>query len=232
MYNRVLLKLSGETLSGSGKKGFSNSCITYLIDEIKAVVERDVCLGIVIGAGNLFRGRELQRIDPLLGDQIGMLGTNINALYLKASLKDAGIKASVFSQLINLPSSQKINYENIETALSKGEVVIFGGGTSNPLFTTDTAAALRALEMQAQIIIKATKVDGIFSSDPKINPEAIKYDTLTFSQAIEKGLKIMDMEAFSICRRYAMTIQVLDFFKPGSLLKAVMGEKIGTKCTN
>ena len=231
MYERVLLKLSGEALSGEGNKGFSEESIEHLTHEIKGVFEKKVAMGIVIGAGNLFRGKELEKMDPRLADQVGMLGTNINAIYLKSSLEKLGMKCRVFSQLVSLQSTETINYDRVEDALSKGEVVIFGGGTGNPFFTTDTAAALRAVEMKAQLIIKATKVDGVFSSDPRRDPKAVKFDHLTFSQAIEKNLKIMDVEAFSICRRYSMPIQVIDFFKPGNLIKAVMGEKIGTKCT-
>ncbi len=232
MYERVLLKLSGEAMSGEGRKGFSEESIGYLTGEIKTVLKNEISLGIVIGAGNLFRGREMEQIDPRLADQVGMLGTNINAIYLKAMLEAKGIKCRIFSQLVNLQSTESINYDRIEDALSKREIVIFGGGTSNPFFTTDTAAALRAVEMDAQIIIKATKVDGVFSSDPRKDPNAQKYDELTFSEAIEKSLKIMDVEAFSICKRYNLPIQVIDFFKPGNLYKAVLGEQIGTKCTH
>ncbi len=231
MYERILLKLSGEALSGEGSKGFSEESMRYLTEEIKDVFETKVAMGIVIGAGNLFRGRELEQIEPKMADQIGLLGTNINAVYLKASLEKRGMNCRVFSQVVNLQSVEKLNYDRIRDAFALGEIVIFGGGTSNPFFTTDTAAALRAVEMDAQIIIKATKVDGVFSSDPRHDPKATKFDQLTFSQAIEKNLKIMDVEAFSICRRYNMPIQVIDFFKPGNLLKTVMGEKIGTKCT-
>lgn len=232
MYQRVLLKLSGEALSGEGSKGFSEESIRYLTEEIKAVFEKKVSMGIVIGAGNLFRGRELEQIEPKMADQIGLLGTNINAIYLKASLEEKEMTCRVFSQVVNLQSAEKINYDRVQDALDQGEIVIFGGGTSNPFFTTDTAAALRAVEMNAQIIIKATKVDGVFSSDPRHDPTATKFDHLTFSEAIEKNLRIMDVEAFSICRRYNVPVQVMDFFKPGNLLKAIMGEKIGTKCTH
>jgi uridylate kinase len=167
-----------------------------------------------------------------MADQIGLLGTNINAIYLKASLEEKEMACRVFSQVVNLQSAEKINYDRVQDALDQGEIVIFGGGTSNPFFTTDTAAALRAVEMNAQIIIKATKVDGVFSSDPRHDPTATKFDHLTFSEAIEKNLRIMDVEAFSICRRYNVPVQVMDFFKPGNLLKAIMGEKIGTTCTH
>ncbi|MFP4460864.1 MAG: UMP kinase [Thermotogota bacterium] len=232
MYKRVLLKLSGEALSGEGSKGFSEESIRYLTEEIKEIFEKRVALGIVIGAGNLFRGREMSQIEPKMADQIGLLGTNINAIYLKASLEKRRMTCRIFSQVVNLQSAEKVNYDRIQDALSQGEVVIFGGGTSNPFFTTDTAAALRAVEMKAQIIIKATKVDGVFSSDPRLDANAKKFDHLTFSNAIEKNLKIMDVEAFSICSRYNMPIQVIDFFKPGNLLKTIMGEKIGTNCSH
>jgi uridylate kinase len=229
MYNKILLKLSGEALSGEGGTGFSKEQMIYLVEEIKAVFKQKVSIGLVVGAGNIFRGAELEGLEPKMADQIGMLGTNINAIYLKAFFEKAGMPARVFSQVVNLQSTEKINYDRVSDAMEKGEIVIFGGGTSNPFFTTDTAAALRAVEMGAQIIIKATKVAGIFSADPRIDKEAVKYDTLSYSEAIVKNLKIMDTEAFSICKRYGMNIQVINFFEKGNLLKAVMGEKVGTK---
>jgi len=229
MYQRVLLKLSGETLSGEGEKGFSGERTDFLIRELQKVVAEGVALGVVIGAGNLFRGKDLAGIETKMADQIGMLGTNINAIYIKTMLEKAGMKARVFSQIVDLQSTKRINYDEINSAFDAGNIVIFGGGTSNPLFTTDTAAVLRAVEMDAGIVIKATKVDGVFSEDPRKVPDALKYDELTFEEAIEKNLSIMDIEAFSICRKMGLDIRVIEFFKADNLLNAVKNQSVGTR---
>lgn len=228
MYKRVLLKLSGEVLSGEGEKGFNIDKIIYLIDELKSVLEYGTNIGIVIGAGNLFRGREMKELSPTIADQIGMLGTVINALYLKDLFEKHGLRTVVVSQVTSLPSIRPIHYDDINLYFDAGYLVIFAGGTSNPFFTTDTAAALRAVEMKADILIKGTKVSGIFDKDPKKYEDAIKFDKLTFDEAIEKELKIMDTEAFSICRRYNMKILVMDFFKKGNLLRVIREENVGT----
>lgn len=228
MYKRVLLKLSGEVLSGEGEKGFNIDKIIYLIDELKSVLEYGTNIGIVIGAGNLFRGREMKELSPTIADQIGMLGTVINALYLKDLFEKHGLRTVVVSQVTSLPSIRPIHYDDINLYFDAGYLVIFAGGTSNPFFTTDTAAALRAVEMKADILIKGTKVSGIFDKDPKKYEDAIKFDKLTFNEAIEKELKIMDTEAFSICRRYNMKILVMDFFKKGNLLRVIREENVGT----
>ncbi|HOS52834.1 MAG TPA: UMP kinase [Fervidobacterium sp.] len=228
MYKRVLLKLSGEVLSGEAQKGFSDEHVDYLIEEIKNVAERGIKLGIVIGAGNLFRGRDFDGLRPTIADQIGMLGTVINALYLKDRLESANIKTVVVSQIVSIPSVKMINYDDIDLYFEAGYVVVFAGGTSNPFFTTDTGAALRAVEMKAELLIKGTKVSGIYDKDPKVHSDAKKYDTITYDQAIEENLKIMDTEAFSICKRYDMKILVTDFFERGNLLRAINGENVGT----
>ncbi len=228
MYRRILLKLSGEVLSGESNKGFESEHVDYLIREIKSVVEFGVRMGIVIGAGNIFRGRDFEGVSPTISDQIGMLGTVINALYLKDLFESKGIKTVVVSQIVHLPSVKVINYDDIDLYFDAGYIVIFAGGTSNPFFTTDTGAALRAVEMKAELLIKATKVDGIFDKDPKVYNDAKKYEIITYDEAIEKGLKIMDTEAFSICKRYNMKILVTNFFEKGNLLKAIKGEKVGT----
>ncbi|ANQ53504.1 uridylate kinase [Thermosipho affectus] len=228
MYKRILLKLSGEVLSGEGEKGFNHENIIYLVDELKKILEYGTNMGIVIGAGNLFRGREMQELSPTIADQIGMLGTVINALYLKDIFEKNHLRTVVVSQVTSLPSIRPIHYDDINLYFDAGYVVIFAGGTSNPFFTTDTAAALRAVEMKADILIKGTKVDGIYDKDPKKYNDAKKFNMLTFDEAIEKGLKIMDTEAFSICKRYNMKILVMDFFKKNNLLSAVREENVGT----
>jgi len=228
MYTRVLLKLSGEALSGEGVKGFSEEKLEHLISEIKSVVENNVKLGLVIGAGNLLRGRELKDLSVEIADEIGMLGTVINSLYLKNKLEKSGLKVIIMSQIVNLPAIKPINYDDIEYHLSKGFVIIFAGGTSNPFFTTDTAAALRAVEMKAELIVKATKVDGIYDKDPKRFPDAKKFEKLSFDEALEKGLEVLDIEAFSICKRYKIPIKVINFFEKNILLKALLDDRIGS----
>ncbi|OAA31775.1 uridylate kinase [Kosmotoga arenicorallina S304] len=228
MYKRVLLKLSGEVLSGEGNKGFAKEKIDYLIGELKSVVEHGIELGIVIGAGNLFRGVELSSLSSKSADQIGMLGTLINSIYLKEALTNSGIKAVAISSSVNSPSFEPHQYNLIERYFSTNHVVIFGGGTTLPFFTTDTAAAIRAIEISADVLIKATKVDGVYDKDPKLYPKATRIGKITFSEAIEKGLKIMDKEAFSLCQRYKKPVIVINFFIPNSLLSAIIGEKTGT----
>jgi len=229
MYRKVLLKLSGEVLSGEGNKGFNEKSIEYLTSEIKKVSVHGLNIGMVIGAGNIFRGKELTNVTNSIADHIGMLGTVSNALYLKDYFEKNCIKTVVVSQIVNLPSVRSIHYDDIDLYFNSGYVVIFAGGTSNPFFTTDTAAAIRAVEMQADAIIKATKVNGIFDKDPKEFTDAVKYDTITYDDAIAKNIKVMDTEAFAICQRYNMPISVIDFFKENNLLKAIMEEKVGTK---
>ncbi|SDC04400.1 UMP kinase [Geotoga petraea] len=229
MYRRIMLKLSGEVLSGIGNKGFNSENVKYLSEEIKKVSQHGMNVGMVIGAGNIFRGKELTGVTNSIADHIGMLGTVSNALYLKDYFEKNGIKTIVVSQIVNLPSVRNIYYDDIELYFNSGYVVIFAGGTSNPFFTTDTAAALRAVEMKAEVLIKATKVEGIYDKDPKIFTDAVKYDTIKYDDAIAKSLKIMDTEAFAICQRYEMPITVLDFFKKDNLLNAVLNKNVGTK---
>ncbi|HOJ89361.1 MAG TPA: UMP kinase [Pseudothermotoga sp.] len=228
MYKKVLIKLSGEVMCGEGSRGFYQKDIEYLVKQISQVVDYGTNVGIVIGAGNIFRGEELSEVPHSLADQIGMLGTVINALYLKGALEKHNVKCVVVSQISSLPSIRPIHYDDINLYFDAGYVVVFAGGTSNPFFTTDTAAALRAVEMGASVLIKATKVDGVYDSDPKKNKAARKFEKISYQQAIKLGLKVMDMEAFSICGRYKLPIIVLNFFEDGALLKAVRGEDIGS----
>ncbi len=224
---RILLKVSGESLSGEGKKGYNEELVKYLVDEIRDLVNGGFEVGIVLGAGNLVRGKELESIDRTLADYIGMLGTIMNSIYLSGVLKKAGLKSVVFSNMVNVPGVRAMNYDELEEVLNEGGIVIFGGGTQNPLFTTDTSAVLRAFEMGAKRILKATKVDGVYDRDPKVHPNARKFDELTFEEALKLGLEVMDLEAFSICMRFGLEVVVFDFFKRGNTLKAAKGE-IGT----
>lgn len=228
MYKRVLLKLSGEVLSGEGGRGFDEASVDYLLEEILPVIRTGTQLAIVIGAGNIVRGRELRNLRNSRADELGMLGTVMNAVYLKEVLSGAGVKAVAVSSIVKLPSLDDHKYDHIEKSLKSGEVVVFGGGTYLPFFTTDTAAAVRAVEIGSDVIIKGTKVDGVYDKDPKKNDDAAKIDRITFASAIENNIEVMDREAFSICQRYAVPVIVIDFFKKGNLLNAIMGEKIGT----
>ncbi len=227
---KVLLKLSGEVLSGEGKKGYDESVIKHVVSEIKSLVDDGNRVGVVVGAGNLIRGRDLKNINTIMADQIGMLATVMNAIYLKEVLEIHGIPSVVFSSITDLPAVKRLEYGEIENALKSGRVVVFGGGTSNPLFTTDTAAALRAAEMGAKILLKATKVDGVYSDDPKKNPDAVRFEKLTFDEVIEKDLEVMDLEAFNMCRRLGIEVVVFNFFVSGNTLRALRGE-VGTKIT-
>ncbi len=226
---RVLLKLSGEALSGEGERGFAQEKIHFLTQEIKEIVDEGICLGLVSGAGNIFRGREMTELSYPVADQIGMLGTVINALYLKDRFEHLGVRTVVVSQIASLPSIRPIHYDDINLYFEARYVVVFAGGTSNPFFTTDTAAALRAVEMKADLLVKATKVDGIYDKDPQKHSDAKQLPHLSYSEAIDRKLKIMDTEAFSICQRYYMPIQVIEFFQKGNLMKAIRGEPVGSR---
>ncbi len=225
---RILLKLSGEVLSGEGKKGYDPSLVQYVVSEIGSLVESGHEIGVVIGAGNLIRGRELQGMSTAAADQIGMLATLMNAVYLKETLQSHGVDAVAVSAVSNLPSIERLTYDGVEKALREKKVVVFGGGTSNPFFTTDTAAALRAAEMGAKLILKATKVDGVYDKDPKVHRDAQKFERITFDEAISLGLKVMDLEAFLLCKRMGIEIVVFNFFEKAGCLRAVEG-KTGTR---
>ena len=227
---KVLLKLSGEVLSGEGRKGYDEGVINHVVSEIKSLVDDGNRVGVVVGAGNLIRGRDLKNINTIMADQIGMLATVMNAIYLKEVLENHDIPSVAFSSITDLPAVKRLEYGEVENALKSGRVVIFGGGTSNPLFTTDTAAALRAAEMGAKILLKATKVDGVYSDDPKKNPNAVRFEKLTFDEVIEKDLEVMDLEAFNMCRRLGIEVVVFNFFVSGNTLRALRGE-VGTKIT-
>ena len=224
---RILLKVSGESLSGEGKKGYDPDMVGHLVEEIGDLVRSGFEVGLVLGAGNLVRGKDLKEIDRASADYIGMLGTVMNSIYLSSELKKAGLESVVFSNMVEVPIVRRMNYEEMNEVLKRGGVVLFGGGTTNPMFTTDTAAALRAFEMGARRILKATKVDGVYDKDPKIHPDARRFDVLSFEKALEMGLEIMDPEAFSLCMRFGLEVVVFDFFKRGNTLKAARGE-IGT----
>ena len=229
-YKRILLKLSGEALMGDDTYGINRATITNIVEQIKEIVDLGVEVGVVIGGGNIFRGvaPAAAGMDRATADYMGMLATVMNALALQDAMKHIGLKARVQSALsIEQVAEPYIRGKAIRY-LEEGRVVIFGAGTGNPFFTTDTAAALRGMEINAEIVLKATKVDGIYTADPKKDANAIKYDTLTFDEAIIKDLKVMDATALTLCRDQKLPIIVFSIFKPGALMRVVMGEKEGT----
>jgi uridylate kinase len=232
-YKRILLKLSGEALMGDDAYGINRTTITRIVNEIKEVVDLGVQVAVVIGGGNIFRGvaPAAEGMDRATADYMGMLATVMNAMALQDAMKNIGLNARVQSALnIEQVAEPYIRGKAIRY-LEEGRVVIFGAGTGNPFFTTDTAAALRGMEMNADIVIKATKVDGVYTDDPKTNPEAMRYKTITFDEAIIKNLKVMDATALTLCRDQKLPISVFSIFKQGALKKVVMGEDEGTMVT-
>jgi len=232
-YQRILLKLSGEALSSPQGFGIDPTRAEDIADRIAEVRELGIDVAIVIGAGNLWRGRSgLERgMDRATADYMGMLATVMNAMALQDAMKNIGLNARVQSALnIEQVAEPYIRGKAIRY-LEEGRVVIFGAGTGNPFFTTDTAAALRGMEMNADVVIKATKVDGVYTDDPKTNPEAMRYKTITFDEAIIKNLKVMDATALTLCRDQKLPIIVFSIFKQGALKKVVLGGDEGTMVT-
>ncbi|MDO9050357.1 MAG: UMP kinase [Methylotenera sp.] len=230
-YKRILLKLSGEALMGDDAYGINRATITRIVNEIKEIVDLGVQVAVVIGGGNIFRGvaPAAEGMDRATADYMGMLATVMNAMALQDAMKNIGLNARVQSALsIEQVAEPYIRGKAIRY-LEEGRVVIFGAGTGNPFFTTDTAAALRGMEMNAEIVIKATKVDGVYTDDPKTNPEAMRYKTLSFDEAIIKNLKVMDATALTLCRDQKLPISVFSIFKQGALKRVIMGEDEGTK---
>jgi uridylate kinase len=229
-YRRVVLKLSGEALSGEGGTGIDPDQAVFIAQRIKAVHDLDVQVGIIVGAGNLWRGKTgVDRgMDQSTADHMGMIATVMNALALRDALGQAGVETRVQTAIeMNKVAEPYIRLRAIRH-LEKGRVVIIAGGTGNPYFTTDTAAALRALEIDAEVIIKATKVDGVYDSDPKKNPAARRYESLSFRDAIVQHLEVMDMTAFTLCMDNNLPILVINLWVDGMLEAAVIGEPVGT----
>ena len=230
LYKRILLKLSGESLADETKIGISKPKIDHYVSEIKSLVSKKIQLSIVIGGGNIFRGLDAkkQNLDPTQGDYMGMLATVINGLALQTALEKENIKTRVLSAIeMNKVAEPYIRRKAVRH-LEKGRVVIFVAGTGNPYFTTDTAASLRALEIDANIIIKGTRVDGVYTSDPEVDKNAIKIDKISFDEVYEKKLQIMDLTAFTLCKENKLPIVVLNINESGNLLKFVEGSQIGT----
>lgn len=231
-YKRILLKLSGEALMGDSQFGISPDVMSFVASEIKSVVDAGVQVALVVGGGNIFRGEGLARggMDRVTGDHMGMLATVINALAIQDAVERLGLQARVQSALrINEVCEDYIR-RKATRHLEKDRVLIFAAGTGNPFFTTDSAAALRAVEINADLLLKATKVDGIYTADPKKDPKATKYAELTYDQALDQRLAVMDQTAMVLCRDHKMKLCVYDMNRPGALMKIVMGDtSIGTR---
>jgi uridylate kinase len=229
-FKRILLKLSGESLIGKQGYGIDQDRLAYFVSEIKLAAETGVQIGIVAGGGNIFRGiaGTLEGFDRQAGDYMGMLATTINSLALQSELEKEGLRCSLFSGFKIESVTKKMYGPEAIRDLEDGKIVIISGGTGNPYFTTDTASALRALEIKADAFLKGTRVDGVYSDDPETNPQATRYIDLTFDEAYEKGLKIMDLTAFTLCKENKMPVVVFNMNKPGNLLKILSGEKAGT----
>ena len=230
-YNRILLKLSGEALMGEKQYGIDGKRLAEYAEEIKEVVEQGIEVAIVIGGGNIFRGLTgaSSGMDRVQADHMGMLATVINGLALQSALEIKGVQTRLQSAIQINEVAEPFIRRKAMRHLEKGRVVIFGGGTGNPYFTTDSAAVLRAIEMEADVILKGTRVDGIYTSDPEKDSNATKFDTISFNDVLTKGLKVMDTTAFTLSQENELPIIVFDMNKKGNLLKIVHGQNIGTK---
>jgi uridylate kinase len=233
-YKRVLLKLSGEALMGKKEFGIDHDRLAEYAQQIKEVVASGCQVAIVIGGGNIFRGIQGKEggIERTQADYMGMLATMINSMALQASLEKAGISTRLQSAIEMKAVAEPFIRRRAVRHLEKGRVVIFGAGTGNPYFTTDSAASLRAIEINAEVILKGTRVDGIYSADPEKDPTATKYDKLTFDEVFTKNLQVMDMTAFTLCKENNLPIIVFDMNTPGNLQKVLVGEAVGTLVDN
>ena len=229
-YKRILLKLSGEALMGQKQFGIDNNRLVQYAKEIKEISDSGVEIGIVIGGGNIFRGvqAELGGMERTQGDYMGMLATMINSMALQAALESVGVDTRLQSAIEMKQISEPFIKRRAVRHLEKGRIVIFGAGTGNPYFTTDSAASLRAIEIDADVILKGTRVDGIYTSDPEKDSSATKYDSLTFDQVYDMKLNVMDMTAFTLCKENKLPIKVFNMNKQGNLSKVCKGDNVGT----
>ncbi len=229
-FKRILLKLSGESLEGKLGYGIDEEVLYKYVNEIKRVTEAGVEVAIVIGGGNIFRGLSGtdKGIDRVKGDYMGMLATIINSMALHSAFESIGMPSRLFTSIRMEPIGEYFNPEKIQQALRNKEVVIIGGGTSNPYFTTDTASALRAIEIKADALLKGTRVNGVYNADPEKDPKAVKYDKVSFDEVIQMQLKVMDITAFTLCRENKMPIVVFDMNGDGNLLEVCTGQNSGT----
>jgi uridylate kinase len=233
-YKRILLKLSGESLMGEKQFGIDNNRLAQYAAQIKEMHDLGIEIAIVIGGGNIFRGVQAEEggMDRTHGDYMGMLATMINSMALQASLESAGIKTRLQSAIEMKEIAEPYVRRRAVRHLEKGRVVIFGAGTGNPFFTTDSAASLRAIEINAEVILKGTRVDGIYTADPEKDPTATKYDHISFDDVYAKGLNVMDMTAFTLCKENNLPIIVFDMDTPGNFKKLMKGEHVGTIVQN
>lgn len=229
-YKRILLKLSGEALMGEQQYGIDPSRLAMYAAEVKQAVDAGVQVAIVIGGGNIFRGMQgaAKGMDRVQGDYMGMLATVINSMAIQAEIEKQGISARLLSGIAIDPIAEAMSRRKAVEYLNEGKVVIIAAGTGNPFFTTDTAAALRAVEIQADVILKGTRVDGIYTADPEKDKNAVKYNTVSYTEVYEKSLNIMDLTAFTLCKENKLPILVFNMNIPGNLLRIVNGENIGT----
>ncbi len=229
-YKRILLKLSGEALMGDQQYGIDSDRLAQYAKEIKRVHEEGLEIAIVIGGGNIFRGVQASSvgIDRVQGDYMGMLATVINAMALQSSLEKYGMYTRLMSGINMDQVCEPFIRRRAVRHLEKGRIVIFGAGTGNPYFTTDSTASLRAIEIEAEVVLKGTRVDGVYSADPEKDPEATKFANISFQEVYEKGLNVMDMTAFTLCQENKLPIIVFDMNKPGNLARIIEGESVGT----
>ncbi|RUM91792.1 MAG: UMP kinase [Thiomicrospira sp.] len=229
-YARVLLKFSGEALMGQGQFGLDSKTLRQVVSEVKALRDLGVEVGLVVGGGNIFRGAQIEGagIQRTTGDHMGMMATVINALALRDVIEDMGMSSVVYSAMAIEGVSHGFNANHVKKGMAEGQVAIFAAGTGSPFFTTDTAAALRGIEIDADIVLKATKVDGIYTADPAKDSSAQRLVELTYDDVIQKNLQVMDMTAFVLCRDHKMPIRVFDMFKKDAVIRIVKGEDEGT----
>ncbi len=233
-FKRILLKLSGESVAGESKQGIDTAKLKEYTSQIKEISEKGVQIGVVIGGGNIFRGlsRAGKGFDRVKGDQMGMMATVINSLALLSSFESEGVKARLFTA-VNIESiGERFAKSKVLEAMNNGYVCVFAAGTGNPYFSTDTASALRAVEIEADVFIKGTRVDGVYSDDPEKNPDAVKFDKITFDEVYKKNLKVMDLTALTLCKENNMPVIVFDMDSPGNLKTLILNKNIGTLITN
>lgn len=229
-YKRILLKLSGESLMGEKQYGIDEKKLAEYAKQIKEIADMGIEIGIVIGGGNIFRGLSgtSQGFDRVKGDQMGMLATVINSLALSSALNSAGQKARVFTAINMYPIGEYYSKWKAIEAMQQGEIAIISGGTGNPFFTTDTGSALRGIEIEAEVMLKGTRVDGIYTADPEKDKSAVKFDKISYDEIYNRGLKVMDLTATTMCKENHLPIIVFDMDTPGNLKKVMSGENIGT----
>jgi uridylate kinase len=233
-FKKILLKLSGESLAGDGKQGIDEQRLLDYSEQIKSLSDKGVQIGIVIGGGNIFRGLAgvNKGFDRVKGDQMGMLATVINSLALQSALESLGVKTKVYTAVSIASVGERFAKHLVMESLSNGYVCILSGGTGNPYFSTDTASALRAIEIEADVFLKGTRVDGVYTADPEKDPKAVKFETITFDEVYALNLKVMDLTSFTLCKENNMPVVVFDMDTKGNLEKLLSGENIGTIVTN